>query len=524
MNPMMLLIPILLPIALGAIIPLLHFKKRSHREIYVLAVVTVNTLLTYFLIFNMPAGESFTLLHLTESLTVTFRMDGMAKVFAGLVAGLWPFATMYAFEYMRHEGRENYFFTFYTMTFGITMGIACAANVMTMYLFYELLTLITVPLVMHYMDHKSVRAGIKYLKYSIGGAAFAFIGFILLNYAAGGNDFSYGGILVSQGKTPENTKYLLMAYVMMFFGFGVKAAVFPFHGWLPSASVAPTPVTALLHAVAVVKSGVFAIMRVTFFSFGPAFLAGTWAQYVPMTFAIITIVFGSAMAVREQHIKRRLAYSTISNLSYIVFGATLMTPVGFVAALAHMVFHGIMKIALFFCAGAIMHQTGSEYIYEIEGYGKKMKKTFTVFLVASLSLIGVPPLAGFFSKWKLLEAGVLSGEWLGLVGLAGLLISALLTAIYLFTILLRAYYPDMLSGEAAKIDTVQKAEAEAAAAKAAKEHGHPRKVADPNWYMILPLFVFTAAIIAFGMFPGPLVDFFTKIAEGMLTATAAAFM
>lgn len=520
----MLLIPILLPIALGAIIPLLHFKKRNQREIYVLAVVTVNTLITYFLIFQMPAGESFTLLHLTENLAVTFRMDGLAKVFAGLVAGLWPFATLYAFEYMRHEGRENYFFTFYTMTFGITMGIACAANVMTMYLFYELLTLITVPLVMHYMDHKSVRAGIKYLKYSIGGAAFAFIGFILLNYYAGGNDFSYGGILTGQGITHENTPILLTAYVMMFFGFGVKAAVFPFHGWLPSASVAPTPVTALLHAVAVVKSGVFAIMRVTFFSFGPAFLAGTWAQYVPMTFAIITIVFGSAMAVREQHIKRRLAYSTISNLSYIVFGATLMTPIGFVAAMAHMVFHGIMKIALFFCAGAIMHQTGSEYIYEIEGYGKKMKKTFAVFLVASLSLIGVPPLAGFFSKWKLLEAGVLSGETLGIVGVAGLLISALLTAIYLFTILLRAYFPDMIHTEAGN-SVVQNAQAEAAAASdKAAGHGHPHKVADPNWYMILPLFVFTVAIIVFGVFPGPLVDFFMKIAEGALTIMPGAFM
>ena len=505
MSAIVLLLPILLPILFGAVLPLFRFQKKQQRELYVMAVVVINTLLAYFLIVQMPEETVLTVFYLTKSLTVSFRMDGLSRVFAGLVAGLWPFATLYAFEYMRHEGRENSFFAFYTMTFGVTMGIACAANLMTMYLFYELLTLITLPLVMHSMDHKSIRAGIKYLKYSIGGAAFAFMGFILLNYYAGSNKFVSGGLLLSQGITSGGTPILLMAYVMMFFGFGVKAAVFPFHGWLPSASVAPTPVTALLHAVAVVKSGVFAIMRVTFYSFGSRFLIGTWAQYIPLGFAIATIVFGSAMAVREQHIKRRLAYSTVSNLSYILFGVTLMTPAGLAAGLLHMIFHGVMKIALFFCAGAIMHQTGSEYIYEINGYGKQMKKVFAVFLVASLSLVGVPPLAGFASKWWLAGAGVASGisyassqtgRILAYLGVGALLLSALLTAIYLFTILIRAYFPDALPNSSTLANP-----------------GIP--VTDPNWYMILPLVLFAVAVVVLGLGQKELYDLFCQITQGL---------
>lgn len=521
MSPMLLLIPILLPILFGALLPLFRFERKQ-REPYVMAVVVLNTLITYYFILTMPVGESVTLVHLTESLHITLHMDGMSKVFAGLVAGMWPLASLYAFEYMRHEGKENTFFAFYTMTFGVTVGIACSANIMTMYFFYELLTLVTLPIVMHTMDHRSIRAGIKYLKYSIGGAAFAFMGFVLLHYAADSCDFTFGGILTDQGLTPENSPVLLIAYVMMFFGFGVKAAVFPFHGWLPSAGVAPTPVTALLHAVAVVKAGVFAIIRVTYYSFGTAFLAETWAQYVPLAFVIITIVFGSVMAVKEQHLKRRLAYSTVSNLSYILFGAMLLTEDGLAAGLIHMIFHGVMKIVLFYCAGAIMHQTGCEYIYEVNGFGKKMKKIFAIYTVGSLALVGVPPLTGFVSKWYLLEAGVKSGARYGVgevlpvlsfLGVAALLISALLTAIYLFTIMIRAYFPDMLPHGAVE---VQEEVNEEPAVDAGHGGHHAKVVEDPNWYMILPMTVFAVAAVVFGLIQGEFMDFFRQIAQGLL--------
>ena len=491
-NEALILLPVLFPIVLACLIPLMHFKTRKSREIYVGAVVVINTLITYWLLFNGPT-EAFTIVKMKNDLSLALRIDGMSMVFAGLVAGLWPFATCFAFEYMKHEKRENYFFTFYTATYGITLGIAFSSNAMTLYLFYELLTLITLPLVMHSMNEKSIKAGMTYIIYSIAGAAFAFIGLIFIMVYGTTTDFVLGGVL-DPSKIAGKTDLLLLMYVFAFFGFGVKAAIFPFHGWLPKASVAPTPVTALLHAVAVVKAGVFAIMRMTYYSFGTELIRGTWAQYLVMTFAIITILFGSSMAVREQHIKRRLAYSTVSNLSYIIFGVTLMTPSGLVGGLTHMVFHGVMKIALFFCVGAIMYKTHKEYVYEIEGFGKKMPIVFSIFTMVGIALVGVPPLTGFISKWNLAFAAVETQEVLPMIGVFILLVSALLTAIYLLSITVKAFFP--------KKDFDM---------KSISSH-----VEDPNWYMIMPLCVFTIAVIVLGVHSAPLVELFTKIANGLV--------
>lgn len=486
-----LLVPILLPILAAVLVPLSHFKKRSSRQLFVGAFVILNTIITFLILFKGP-NDTFTIVRMTNDLSIALKVDGLSKVFAGLVAGLWPFATCFAFEYMKHEKRENYFFTFYTASFGITLGVAFAGNAFTLYLFYELLTLITLPLVMHSMDEKSIKAGMTYIKYSIGGAAFAFISLIFIMVYGSTTDFVLGGVL-DLGKIGNKNGLLLLAYVFAFFGFGVKAAIFPFHGWLPKASVAPTPVTALLHAVAVVKAGVFAIMRITYYSFGADFLKGTWAQWLVMTFALITILFGSSMAVKEQHIKRRLAYSTVSNLSYILFGVTLMSPAGLVGGLTHMVFHGIMKIALFFCVGAIMYKTHKEYVYEIEGFGRKMPVVFGVFTVAAIALVGVPPFTGFISKWNLAFAAVETGEVLPAVGVIVLLISALLTAIYLLTIVVKAFFPE----KGFNMERI-------------------RSVKDPNWYMLLPLCVFVVAIVVFGVHSAPLIEFFTKIATGLV--------
>ncbi|MBP5304886.1 MAG: proton-conducting membrane transporter, partial [Lachnospiraceae bacterium] len=362
-------------------------------------------------------------------------------------------------------------------------GIASSANLMTMYMFYELLTLVTIPLVMHEMNHKSIRAAIKYFTYSIGGAAFAFMGFIIITKYCGTNDFVYGGIITNE-IMQEKAGYVYLAYILMFFGFGVKTAVFPFHGWLPSAGVAPTPVTALLHAVAVVKSGAFAIIRVTYFIFGAATLKGTVGEYIPLAFVIFTIVFGSSMAVKEQHLKRRFAYSTISNLSYILFGVLMLSPAGLTAGLLHMVFHGVMKIAIFFCAGAIMHQTGYEYIYEINGFGFKMKKIFAVYSIASLAVVGIPPLPGFYSKLALAKAAIENGDVLSYIGIAALLISALLTAVYLMSIMVRAYFRPFESD---------------------------KEVKDPNAYMVIPQFVFCAMMIGFSLFGSYICNFMAEI-------------
>ena len=490
MKPVMMSIVVLIPFLTGILIPLLPFKKRGQMMVFLETMMVINSLLVFAILTNPPA-EQFALVRFTGDLTLSFKIDGMSKVFGGLVAALWPFATLYSFEYMKHEEREKTFFLFYTVTYGVTLGIAFAEDMVTMYFFYELLTLVTVPLVMHTMTREAVLASRKYLYYSLGGAAFGFIGMVFIIVYGVSPDFVPGGSL-DPAMIGDRINVLLLVYVLAFFGFGVKAAVCPFNSWLPDAGVAPTPVTALLHAVAVVKAGAFAIIRLTYYCFGIDFLRGTWAQYVVMTAVIFTIVYGCSRAVKETHIKRRLAFSTISNLSYILFGVTIMTPLGLVGALCHLVFHAVMKICSFFCAGAVMYKTGRSYVHQLDGFGRRMPWVFGIFTVSSLGLMGVPGLAGFISKWNLAQAAVASDNPLAFAGVGALLISALLTAIYMLTIVIRAFFP-------------------------AKDFDYDsiKDVEDPNWYMLLPLCVFAVFIVIFGLCSTPLVDFFRTIAKEM---------
>lgn len=485
----MIILVILIPFIAGILVPVIPFGKRWQKELFLEAAVVLNSILVWYLLLH-HSDSTFLLAHFTGNLNISFRVDGVSMVFAGLVSALWPFATLYAFEYMTKEKNENVFFLFYTLTYGVTLGIALAANLLTMYFFYELLTLVTVPLVMHTLTREAVLASRKYLYYSLGGAAFAFLGLIMVIVYGTTTDFIMGGVL-DPAKIDGKTDVLLLIYVMAFLGFGVKAAVCPFNSWLPQAGVAPTPVTALLHAVAVVKSGAFAIIRLTYFSFGTDFLKGTWAQDVVMAIVMFTIVYGCSRAVKETHIKRRLAYSTISNLSYILFGAVIMTPLGLAGALTHLVFHAVMKISSFFCAGAVMHQTDRHYVHELDGLGYKMPCVFSIFTISALALMGVPGLAGFISKWNLAQAAVESENPLAWGGIACLLVSALLTAIYMLTIVVRAFFP----GKDFDDTTVEGAK-------------------DPNWQMLVPLFVFTLFIIFFGVYSQPIVDFFRNVANG----------
>lgn len=488
----MIILVILIPIIAGALVPMLSFKKRCHMEVFLESAVILNSILVWYLLLH-HSDSTFLLAHFTGDLSICFKVDGMGMVFAGLVSALWPFATLYAFEYMTKEEHEKIFFLFYTMTYGITLGIALSANLLTMYFFYELLTLVTVPLVMHTLTREAILASRKYLYYSLGGAAFAFIGLIMIIIYGTTTDFILGGVL-DLTKIGGRTNVLLFVYVMAFLGFGVKAAVFPFNSWLPQAGVAPTPVTALLHAVAVVKSGAFAIIRLTYYSFGVDFLKGTWAQTTVMLVVMFTIVYGCSRAVKETHLKRRLAYSTISNLSYILFGVTIMTPLGLVGALTHLIFHAVIKICSFFCAGAIIHQTEKQYVHELDGMGYRMPCVFGIFTVSALALMGVPGLAGFISKWNLASAAVESSNPVAYFGIACLLISALLTAIYMLTIVVRAFFPG----------------------KDFDDYSI-KEFKDPNWKMLLPLFVFVFFIIAFGLYSQPLTDFFRDVAAGLYT-------
>ena len=371
----------------------------------------------------------------------------------------------------------------------MTLGIAFASDIMTMYFFYELLTLVTVPLVMHAFTREAILAVRKYLYFSIGGAAFALMGMIFVMVYGYTCEFTLGGIF-SYRAIRQHGDLLLWIYFFSFMGFGVKAAVWPMSSWLPQAGVAPTPVTALLHAVAVVNAGAFAIIRLTYYSFGVKFLQGTWVQDAAMAIAMFTIVYGCSRAVKESHIKRRLAWSTVSNLSYILFGALVMTPQGMVGALSHFVFHGFMKITSFLCAGAFMHQTGKSRVYEMDGMGKSMKIVFGTFAVSALGLMGVPGFAGFISKWNLTLAAVESNNVLAYFGVACLLVSALLTAIYMLSVVSRAFFPS-------------------------RQDLQPEAVSDPSWMMCLPLLLCAAATVILGIFSEPLIQFFRAVAQGV---------
>ena len=490
MSQYWIIMAILLPIIGGVSVRFLPYKKKRELYIFLQAIMITTSLIVWSLILSGPT-EVFHIVHFVNDLSISFKIDGLTMVFAGLVSILWPLATLYGFEYMEHDERPNTFFMFYSIAYGVTLGIAFASDMLSMYFFYELLTLSTVPLVMHTLKRDAVLATRKYLYYSLGGAAFALMGIVFLIVYGDTLEFTMGGVL-SLDKVAGHENMLLWIYLFAFLGFGVKAAIFPLSEWLPTDGVAPTPVTALLHAVAVVKAGVFGIIRLTYYGFGTEFLRGTWVQNVVMALAMFTAVYGCSRAVKETHIKRRLAYSTVSNLSYIIFGVTIMTPLGLVGALCHLVCHAVMKICSFMCAGAFMHQTGKKYIFDMDGIGRQMPIIFFSLTLSGMGLMGVPGLAGFVSKWNLAKAAVESQNPLAYFGIVCLLISALLTAIYMMSIAMRAFFPPV-----------------------GFDRTTVSHVTDPGWKMCFPILLCAGFTVILGMFSAPLVEFFVAVAAGL---------
>ena len=475
MSSVFLIVDVLLPILGGAVLTLFA-RERSGIRRYTGLVTLLASVLTWLLILRCPA-ETLTLVHFSDRLILQLHFDGLGHFFAGIVATLWPLTVLYAYEYMEDDRRQGTFFSFFTITYGVTLGVTMAGNIFTLYCFYELLTLVTVPLVMHTQTLEAARATRVYLFLSLGGAAFAFISMMYL-IVSGGD--------IRPGATTQ------LFYLFGFFGFGVKAAVFPLYFWLPRASVAPTPVTALLHAVAVVKSGVFAITRLTWCCYGVEVIRGTSAQTVALCFVAFTIVFGSSMALKERHLKRRMALSTVANLSYILFGVLLLTETSLTAGLMHMAFHAEIKILAFFATGAIMHHSGREYLSEMDGLARRMPFTFIFFAVASLGLTGIPPFAGFISKWMLLSAAAEIGTTMAWVGSAALLISALLTAMYCFTALQRAVFPDR-NADLSTLESVHEA----------------------GPAMLIPMGILAAAVLVTGLCAGAIQSQLAPIVAGL---------
>ncbi|MBQ5325319.1 MAG: NADH dehydrogenase [Oscillospiraceae bacterium] len=487
MMNLIVILPVILPLVLGYASLHIKFENDKKRTDYAIICTAINSIIVFIMLFAAQ-GMTVNVFSFTDVLNIRFKIDGLGCVFAAMVSFLWPLATVYASEYMKHEGGMKKFFAFYLMTFGVTVGLAFSANMLTMYLCYEGLTFITLPLVTHSMDKRAEYAGKKYIVYSVGGASLSFIGMMLMLFYNGSIEFAYGGV-VTNGEP-----VLLVAYLLMFIGFGVKAAIFPLHGWLPAASVAPTTVTALLHAVAVVKAGVFAIMRTTYYFFGTQFLKGTWVQDVVMCIAIVTVLFGSWTAARSRHLKRRFAYSTVSQLSYILFGVTLMTAESFEGSMAHMLFHGLIKIVLFYTAGAILYTNHREYVDEIEGFARKMKKTFWLFTLCSIALIGIPPLPGFLSKFTLATSAVSEmsvDNILPFIGICALMFSAFMTAVYLFEIIIKAYFPSKCFNDL-----------------------HLEEVKEAPARMFVPMAIISAVMVSVIFWANPLFDFLGNVAKG----------
>jgi len=486
-----LLIPVLLPIVCGLVMYLLrprsggcepHSALEKLLRTVTMAVVTITSAVIW--IYILRGGEDeLRIFAFTDTLTVALRLDKLGRIFAGLIAILWPITTLYAFDYMGHDIHRWHFFPFFIASYGVTFGIAASANLVTMYCFYELLTLATLPLVLHPNTPASAHAGRSYLAFSIGGAAFAFMGMVFLLPHGAQSSFTLGGILF--GTAERWSQFLPLTFILMFFGFGVKAAIFPLHSWLPKAAVAPTPVTALLHAVAVVKAGAFAILRLTYYVCGTELLTGTWAQSAAIIAAAFTTVYGSSMALKQIHWKRRLAYSTVANLSYILLAAAMMTPAGMSGAILHLLSHAFIKILAFFCAGAVLHYTGREYLADLVGLGRKMPITYACFAVTALSLTGVPLFNGFVSKWHILlsipQAGV--SNPVAYVGAAALLISALLTALYMFTPTIRAFFPPA-DFDMASLDGTREA----------------------GWKMLVPMVILAIIVVLTGIFAVPFAE------------------
>jgi multicomponent Na+:H+ antiporter subunit D len=430
------LLAVALPmVTAAALVAARHRPSLRDRLLVVGAVVTFAVLA--LLAPPVLRGEvpTSTLLEVLPGVTLSLRADAMGMVFALLAGFLWVLASPYAIAYLRGDDASNRtrFLAFYALCLSTAFGVAFAGDLLTFFIFYELLTIATYPLVTHKGNAAALAAGRRYLAYLLAGGAAVLVAFAVVYAQTGEATFAPGGF-VGATMTPTVT---VITFLLFALGFGTKAGVMPLHAWLPAAMVAPTPVSALLHAVAVVKAGVFAFGRLIGFVYGPDVLADVGAATVVAVFAGTTIVVASLIALRQDHLKRRLAYSTIAHLAYIVLGFALLAPDSFTGSLLHIVNHGALKITLFFAAGALHVHLHLDHVSELDGVGRRMPLTMGAFALASLGLAGLPPMGGFVSKWYLVGGAFESGALLPAFVMAG---AGLLTAGYLFPVVHRAFF------------------------------------------------------------------------------------
>lgn len=427
-------------------------------------------------------GQSLVLFDLTENLTISFGCDQISLIFAVTSIVIWALCAIYSISYFKNDKKIIRYSVFYCLALVVILGMDFANNLITFYACYELMTLLSVPLVFHNQTREAIMSALKYLFYSLCGAYMVLFGFYVIYSNSLYTGFRPGGFYY--GNTTNGKEgILLLAVFLMILGFSVKGGMFPMHAWLTAAHpVAPAPASAFLSGI-IVKAGVLGIVRTIYFVAGSGFVKGTYIQYVLAGLSIFTVFMGSMLAYREKYLKKRLAYSTISQVSYIIFGLLMIEPSAFTGAICHVIFHAVIKCGLFLFAGIVIHETGKERVNELRGMGKKMPVLWWSYTILSLALIGIPPCAGFVSKWYLCQ-GALSSE-LGAyayIGPAILLISALLTAGYLLPITIEGFLPG----------------------KDFKDENEGKVKVSLN--MLVPVVVLALLSLILGLFPGKIID------------------
>lgn len=459
--------------------------KPNLREFWSIAAGIIKFILVVSMAPAILAGNTleYTLFSILPGLEIKFRVDALGLLFATTSSFLWILTSFYSIGYMRslREHAQTRYFACFAVAMSATMGVAFCANLFTLFLFYEILSMVTYPLVIHKETPEAFAAGRKYIVYLFGASKTFLLAALILTYLMAGTlEFKEGGIFPG-GASP---RLLTVVYILFMAGF-VKAAIMPLHNWLPTAMIAPTPVSALLHAVAVVKVGVFSILRVMFHVFGLDLMGslhlGTGTAYV----ASFTILMASIIALTRDNLKARLAYSTISQLSYIILGAALMTPSSMMGGMLQIVNHAFAKITLFFCAGSIYVVSHKEKISELSGIGKAMPWTMLAFSIGALGMIGVPPVGGYLSKWYLAVGTMEAGE---IPLLLVLLASAILNAAYFLPIIYKAFFEE-------PEETL---------------HGGEMKEAPP--FVLVPLVCTGIGAILLGLYP----EFFIQLAKEVI--------
>lgn len=422
----------------------------------------------------------YTLFHLLPGIDIKFKADAFGILFALGASFLWILTTFYSIGYMRsiNAHAQTRYYACFAISLSTTMGVAFSANLFTMFLFYEGLTIITYPLVAHKDDAESKAGARKYVIYLLGAAKAFLLAAIILTYnLAGTLEFAKGGIFPASVQS-DHTVLLSIVFLLFVFGFA-KCAIMPFHGWLPAAMVAPTPVSALLHAVAVVKTGVFTVLSVIFFVFGTDLLKDLGINKALVFLASFTLIMASVIALSRDNLKARLAFSTVSQLSYILLGAAILTPSGVIGGVSHITMHAFAKITLFFCAGSIYISAHKTEISQLSGIARKMPWTMTAFSIGTMNMIGIPLVGGFISKWNLLAGSLEAGS---ITILAVLLTSSLLNAAYFVPVVYKAFFEN--------------------------EHNGHREEIRENPYMVVPLFLTAICTFVLGVYP----DFVLRLA------------